>query len=337
MSVLAVVGAQWGDEGKGKITDWLAADVGTVVRGQGGSNAGHTVVIDGVSHKLHLLPSGILRSEVLAIAGAGMVIDPEQLLAELEQLGDSRGKLLISERAHVVMPYHCLLDGAEERAKGGGAAGTTGKGIGPAYGDRATRFGIRMGDLLEPQTLRERLERVVPRTQALLDYYGTGDRLELEQLYDLAAGWGRTLKGCIGNASLAIAERLDRGVLLEGAQGVHIDIDHGIYPFVTSSSPTPAGMAQGAGIAPGLIERVVGVTKAYVTRVGTGPFPTELEDAIGEHMRDGGGEFGTTTGRPRRCGWLDMVMLEHSQRICGFSELATVSYTHLTLPTICSV
>jgi adenylosuccinate synthase len=322
VSVLAVVGAQWGDEGKGKITDWLAGDVGTVVRGQGGSNAGHTVVIDGESHKLHLLPSGILRSGVLAIAGAGMVIDPEQLLAELEQLGDNRGKLLISERAHVVMPYHRLLDGAEERAKEGGAAGTTGKGIGPAYGDRATRFGIRMGDLLEPQTLRERLERVVPRTQALLDYYGTGDRLELEQLYDLAAGWGATLESSIGNASLAIAERLDRGVLLEGAQGVHIDIDHGIYPFVTSSSPTPAGMAQGAGIAPGLIERVVGVTKAYVTRVGTGPFPTELEDATGEHMRDVGGEFGTTTGRPRRCGWLDMVMLEHSQRLCGFSELA---------------
>ncbi|MEE3276812.1 MAG: adenylosuccinate synthase [Candidatus Thermoplasmatota archaeon] len=322
MSVTVVVGAQWGDEGKGKITDFLAADVAVVARAQGGSNAGHTVVFDGQEYKLHLLPSGILRSDVLAIAGAGMVIDPEQLLNELEQLPVERGELLLDERAHIVMPYHKLLDAAEEKAKGSGAAGTTGRGIGPAYGDRATRFGIRVGDLLEPETLRERLARVVPRTQALLAHYGATEQLDEQALFTLASGWGSVLADSIGNASLEIAGRLDQGVLLEGAQGVHIDIDHGIYPFVTSSSPTPAGMAQGVGVAPQHLSRIVGVVKGYTTRVGTGPFPTELQDATGDYLRQQGNEFGTTTGRPRRCGWLDLVMLEHSQRLCGFSELA---------------
>ena len=322
MSVTVVVGAQWGDEGKGKITDFLAADVAVVARAQGGSNAGHTVVFDGREYKLHLLPSGILRSGVLAIAGAGMVIDPGQLLHELEQLPAERGELLLDERAHIVMPYHKLLDAAEEKAKGSGAAGTTGRGIGPAYGDRATRFGIRIGDLLEPETLRERLARVVPRTQALLAHYGVTERLDEQALFALLSEWGAALADSIGNASLEIAGRLDQGVLLEGAQGVHIDVDHGIYPFVTSSSPTPAGMAQGVGVAPHHLSRIVGVVKGYTTRVGTGPFPTELHDATGDYLRQHGNEFGTTTGRSRRCGWLDLVMLEHSQRLCGFSELA---------------
>ena len=324
MKVTTIIGAQWGDEGKGKVTDYLAEKSRLVARSQGGNNAGHTIVVDGKKHKLHLLPSGILRKDVVSIIGNGVVVNPEVLLKELDNLDSERGQLLISDRAHVIMPYHKLLDGGEESSKGKSMIGTTGNGIGPCYSDKASRIGIRMGDLLDDEILMERLEKAFPRNLALLDYYGIKSDLTIDSLLDLCRKWRNELSQFITDTSLLINKYIDNkdNVLLEGAQGVHIDIEYGTYPFVTSSSPTTAGAALGSGIAPSKITDVVGVTKAYLTRVGSGPFPTELDDEVGEMIRDKGQEFGTTTGRPRRCGWLDLVMLELSNRICGFSSLA---------------
>ena len=324
MSVTTIIGAQWGDEGKGKVTDYLADDSKVVARSQGGNNAGHTIVVDGKKHKLHLLPSGILRKNVVNVIGNGVVVNPEVLLKELENLKAERGQLFISDRAHVIMPYHKLLDGGEENSKGKSMIGTTGNGIGPCYSDKASRIGIRMGDLLDDVMIMERLEKALPRNQALLAHYGTKNDLTIDSLFTLCKSWRKELGDFITDTSLLVNKHIDVGenVLLEGAQGVHIDIEYGTYPFVTSSSPTTAGAALGSGIAPSKISNVVGVTKAYLTRVGSGPFPTELEDNVGEMIRDKGQEFGTTTGRPRRCGWLDLVMLELSHRICGFSSLA---------------
>ena len=324
MKVTTIIGAQWGDEGKGKVTDYLAKDSKVVARSQGGNNAGHTIVVDGKKHKLHLLPSGILRKEIVSVIGNGVVVNPNVLLKELDNLDGERGKLLISDRAHVIMPYHMLLDGGEESSKGKSMIGTTGNGIGPCYSDKASRIGIRMGDLLDDNTITERLEKALPRNQALLDHYGVRDVLTIDDLLNLCKEWRKKLGKYIADTSLLINKHIDNddNVLLEGAQGVHIDIEYGTYPFVTSSSPTTAGAALGSGIAPSKITDVVGVTKAYLTRVGSGPFPTELEDEVGEMIRAKGQEFGTTTGRPRRCGWLDLVMLELSNRICGFSSLA---------------
>ena len=324
MSVTTVIGAQWGDEGKGKVTDYLADSSKVVARSQGGNNAGHTIVIDGKKHKLHLLPSGILRKNVVNVIGNGVVVNPDVLLKELSNLEGERGQLFISDRAHVIMPYHKLLDGGEEISKGKSMIGTTGNGIGPCYSDKASRIGIRMGDILDDDMIKERLEKALPRNQALLAHYGIKNDLTIDSLFDVCKQWRKQLGEYITDASLLINKHIDKGdnVLLEGAQGVHIDIEYGTYPFVTSSSPTTAGAALGSGIAPSKIANVVGVTKAYLTRVGSGPFPTELEDEVGEMIRDKGQEFGTTTGRPRRCGWLDLVMLELSNRICGFSSLA---------------
>ena len=324
MSVTTIIGAQWGDEGKGKVTDYLADSSKVVARSQGGNNAGHTIVIDGKKHKLHLLPSGILRKNVVNVIGNGVVVNPDVLLKELNNLEGERGQLLISDRAHVIMPYHKLLDGGEESSKGKSMIGTTGNGIGPCYSDKASRIGIRMGDLLDDDMIMERLEKALPRNQALLAHYGTKNDLTIDSLFALCKSWRKELGEYITDSSLLVNKHIDKGdnVLLEGAQGVHIDIEYGTYPFVTSSSPTTAGAALGSGIAPSKISNVVGVTKAYLTRVGSGPFPTELEDEVGEMIRDKGQEFGTTTGRPRRCGWLDLVMLELSHRICGFSSLA---------------
>ncbi len=324
MSVTTIIGAQWGDEGKGKVTDYLADSSKVVARSQGGNNAGHTIVVDGKKHKLHLLPSGILRKNVVNVIGNGVVVNPDVLLKELNNLEGERGQLLISDRAHVIMPYHKLLDGGEEISKGKSMIGTTGNGIGPCYSDKASRIGIRMGDLLDDDTIMERLEKALPRNQALLAHYGTKNDLTIDSLFALCKSWRKELGEYITDSSLLVNKHIDNGdnVLLEGAQGVHIDIEYGTYPFVTSSSPTTAGAALGSGIAPSKISNVVGVTKAYLTRVGSGPFPTELEDEVGEMIRDKGQEFGTTTGRPRRCGWLDLVMLELSHRICGFSSLA---------------
>ena len=324
MSVTTIIGAQWGDEGKGKVTDYLADNSKVVARSQGGNNAGHTIVVDGKKHKLHLLPSGILRKNVVNVIGNGVVVNPDVLLKELNNLEGERGQLLISDRAHVIMPYHKLLDGGEEISKGKSMIGTTGNGIGPCYSDKASRIGIRMGDLLDDDMIMERLEKALPRNQALLAHYGTKNDLTIDSLFALCKSWRKELGEYITDSSLLVNKHIDKGdnVLLEGAQGVHIDIEYGTYPFVTSSSPTTAGAALGSGIAPSKISNVVGVTKAYLTRVGSGPFPTELEDEVGEMIRDKGQEFGTTTGRPRRCGWLDLVMLELSHRICGFSSLA---------------
>ena len=324
MTVTTIIGAQWGDEGKGKITDYLADDSKVVARSQGGNNAGHTIVIDDKKYKLHLLPSGILRTDVINVIGNGVVVNPEVLLSELANLDSERGELIISDRAHVIMPYHKLLDGGEETSKGKSMIGTTGNGIGPCYSDKASRIGIRMGDLLDEGTVVERLEKALPRNLALLSHYGIDHDLNLEYFTKLCSGWKDKLGSYIADTSLLINKHIDNGdnVLLEGAQGVHIDIEYGTYPFVTSSSPTTAGAALGSGIAPSKIREVVGVTKAYLTRVGSGPFPTELENKVGEEIRSKGHEFGTTTGRPRRCGWLDLVMLELSHRICGFTSLA---------------
>jgi len=324
VKVTTIIGAQWGDEGKGKVTDYLAEDCKVVARSQGGNNAGHTIVVDGKKHKLHLLPSGILRKDIISVIGNGVVVNPDVLLKELDNLDGERGQLLISDRAHVIMPYHKLLDGGEESSKGKSMIGTTGNGIGPCYSDKASRIGIRMGDLLDDEIIIERLEKALPRNQALLDYYEIKNDLTVDSLFDLCRKWRNELGEYITDTSLLVSKHIDNGdnVLLEGAQGVHIDIEYGTYPFVTSSSPTTAGAALGSGIAPSKITDVVGVTKAYLTRVGSGPFPTELEDKVGEMIREKGQEFGTTTGRPRRCGWLDLVMLELSNRICGFSSLA---------------
>jgi len=324
VSVTTIIGAQWGDEGKGKITDYLADDSKVVARSQGGNNAGHTIVIDGKKYKLHLLPSGILRNDIISIIGNGVVVNPDVLLKELDNLSNERGQLFISDRAHVIMPYHKLLDGGEESSKGKSLIGTTGNGIGPCYSDKASRIGIRMGDLLDDDIIIDRLEKALPRNLALLNYYGIDNNLTVDNLFQTCKEWRNKLGDFITDTSLLVNQHIDKedNVLLEGAQGVHIDIEYGTYPFVTSSSPTTAGAALGSGIAPSKIDKVVGVTKAYLTRVGSGPFPTELEDEIGEMIRDKGQEFGTTTGRPRRCGWLDLVMLELSHRICGFTSLA---------------
>jgi len=324
MSVTTIIGAQWGDEGKGKVTDYLAETSKVVARSQGGNNAGHTIVIDRKKHKIHHLPSGILRKNIVNIIGNGVVVNPDVLLKELNNLEGERGQLFISDRAHIIMPYHKLLDGGEELSKGKSMIGTTKNGIGPCYSDKASRIGIRMGDILDDEMVMERLSKALPRNQALLSYYGIENDLTIDSLFDVCKEWRKQLGEYITDASLLINKHIDNGdnVLLEGAQGVHIDIEYGTYPFVTSSSPTTAGAALGSGIAPSKISNVVGVTKAYLTRVGSGPFPTELEDEVGEMIRDKGQEFGTTTGRPRRCGWLDLVMLELSNRICGFSSLA---------------
>ena len=279
MKVTTIIGAQWGDEGKGKVTDYLAEESRVVARSQGGNNAGHTIVVDGKKHKLHLLPSGILRKDVVSIIGNGVVVNPEVLLKELDNLDSERGQLLISDRAHVIMPYHKLLDGGEESSKGKSMIGTTGNGIGPCYSDKVSRIGIRMGDLLDNEILVERLEKAFPRNLALLDLYGVKSDLTIDSLLNLCRKWRNELSQFITDTSLLINKHIDNkdNVLLEGAQGVHIDIEYGTYPFVTSSSPTTAGAALGSGIAPSKITDVVGVTKAYLTRVGSGPFPTELD------------------------------------------------------------
>nr|ADD93235.1 hypothetical protein [uncultured archaeon MedDCM-OCT-S08-C54] len=252
MKVTTIIGAQWGDEGKGKVTDYLADDSKVVARSQGGNNAGHTIVVDGKKHKLHLLPSGILRKDVVSVIGNGVVVNPDVLLKELDNLESERGQLLISDRAHVIMPYHKLLDGGEESSKGKSMIGTTGNGIGPCYSDKASRIGIRMGDLLDDDTIIERLEKALPRNQALLDHYGAPNDFTIDNLLVLCRKWRDKLGEYITDTSLLISKHIASGdnILLEGAQGVHIDIEYGTYPFVTSSSPTTAGAALGSGIAP---------------------------------------------------------------------------------------
>lgn len=323
-----LIGAQWGDEGKGRVVDALAGKTDVIVRYQGGANAGHTVIVGSEKHVFHLLPSGMLYTGKLCIIGNGVVVDPEQLLLELGELqakGKDRARLVVSRDAHVVLPYHKVLDGADEAFRGKERAiGTTKRGIGPCYVDKYNRMGITMGDLANPEILREKLSQNVNVKNMLLTRIYGMTPLPFDSMYQEALEWGAKLTPYLGDASLEVHKALEegKGVLLEGAQGTLLDVDFGTYPYVTSSNPTAAGGCIGAGVGPTRINRVIGVVKAYCTRVGEGPFPTEDFGEQGERLRVTGGEFGATTGRPRRCGWLDMVALRYAVRINGLGVLA---------------
>lgn len=327
MAALVLVGAQWGDEGKGKVTDYLAARADMVVRYQGGNNAGHTVVVGRQEFKLHLIPSGILYPGTICIIGNGVVVDPEVLLEELRGMrekGVDVAGLRLSRTAHVIMPYHRLLDGAQEDRRGGRQIGTTRRGVGPAYTDKAARSGIRVEDLLDAGQFRSRLEMVLEEKNLLLEHIYGLPRLDLEEILEQYLAFGEELREFVADTSLLVNRALDEGkkVLFEGAQGTLLDVDHGTYPYVTSSHPTAGGAASGSGVGPTRLEMVVGVAKAYTTRVGEGPFPAELFGDECEHIRRRGAEFGTTTGRPRRCGWLDTVILRYAARVNGLGGLA---------------
>ncbi len=329
MTTLVAVGAQWGDEGKGKLVDWLAPRAELVVRFHGGNNAGHTLVVNGDKTVLHVVPAGVLDPGTVNLIGPGVVVDPGVLLGELDALRE-RGvlrdpsRVRVSGRAHVILPWHLALDKArEERAKGK-AIGTTGRGIGPTYEDKVTRRGIRVADLLRPTALREQLERLAEwKNFELVDYYGWPAE-DVDQIWEQAVEWGRRLEPYVDHVGriLDAALRDGRNVLFEGAQGTFLDVDHGTYPYVTSSNCVAGAACHGAGIGPTRIDRVLGITKAYTTRVGGGPFPTEETGAMGESLRKRGDEFGATTGRPRRCGWLDAVMLREAATVNGFTQLA---------------
>lgn len=326
MSVVVLVGTQWGDEGKGKITDVLASQADVVVRYQGGNNAGHTVVVGETTYKLHLVPSGILSPGTTCIIGNGVVVDPKVLCSEIESLhrgGVSTENLYVSERAHVIMPYHRVLDELEE-AQRVLKIGTTGRGIGPAYVDKYRRIGIRMLDLTSPERLSKALDQALALNNTLLQKVYGHPGFSKEQLFEEYLAYGRALAPRITDTSLLLhqARQQGRRILLEGAQGTLLDVDHGTYPFVTSSNPTAGGAAPGAGLGPNQIDRVIGVVKAYTTRVGEGPFPAELQDATGDLIRERGREYGTTTGRPRRCGWFDAVLVRYAARVNGLTGLA---------------
>lgn len=326
---LVVIGAQWGDEGKGKITDFLAETADVVVRYQGGNNAGHTVIANDKKYKLHLIPSGILYDEKLCIIGNGVVIDPKALLDEIEYLENegvkvNPSKLLISDRAHVIMPYHKLIDALSEKQRGSKDIGTTGKGIGPCYTDKHERTGIRICDLLNKEVFAEKLKTNLENKNRLISEIYGNEKLSFDEIYNSYLQYAERLRSFITDTSYILYEKIkeNKRVLFEGAQGTLLDIDYGTYPYVTSSHPISGGVCIGAGVGPTMIDRVVGVCKAYTTRVGKGPFPTELFDEIGELIREKGFEYGTTTGRARRCGWLDLVILKYAVRISGLTSIA---------------
>ncbi|MBI1758532.1 MAG: adenylosuccinate synthase [Actinobacteria bacterium] len=327
MPAVVLIGAQWGDEGKGKATDLLGEQVRYVVRYQGGNNAGHTVITpDGERYALHLIPSGILSPGVTPVIGNGVVVDPSVLLDEIAGLsarGVDTSGLVVSADAHLIMPYHRALDRVSERYLGKARIGTTGRGIGPAYGDKVGRTGIRMQDLLDPGIFRAKLELALrEKNQVLVKVYNR-KAIDLDAVVEEYAGYADQLTHRITDTRLLLNAALDRGenVLLEGSQGTLLDVDHGTYPFVTSSNPTAGYAASGSGIGPTRITRVVGILKAYTTRVGTGPFPTELFDEWGEYLRKQGGEIGVTTGRERRCGWFDAVVARYAVRVNGITDL----------------
>ena len=323
---MAVVGAQWGDEGKGKVVDYLASSFDYVARYAGGHNAGHTVIFNGHRFILQLVPSGILRPEKKAIIGPGTVVDPGALVAEVENLRKSgievRGRLFLSDRAHLIFPYHREMDKAAEAARGAAAIGTTSRGIGPAYEDKMARRGIRVCDLLDADRFREKLERVVAEKNAI-SRAAYNHPLETGGLLDQYLELGAHIRGLVADTTVVVNSALDKGesVLFEGAQGTMLDIDHGTYPYVTSSNATAGGVATGLGVAPLRLTGVVGVTKAYTTRVGSGPFPTEMADLAAQDLRQRGNEFGAVTGRPRRCGWLDLVVLRFAIMLSGIDSL----------------
>jgi adenylosuccinate synthase len=334
---VVVVGTQWGDEGKGKIVDLLMEHAHVVVRYQGGNNAGHTLVVKGKKFIFHLIPSGILHSGKKSLIGNGVVVDPEVLLHEIDAL-EAQGikvgpdNLGLSEKAHIIMPYHQRLDLARERAKGAGKIGTTGRGIGPCYEDKIARTGVRVIDLIDPATLKQKVEVNLKEKNFYLEKFLDDQPLEAQEIIAAYNRMGERLKPLVTNVSLALDQTVQEGknILFEGAQGTHLDIDHGTYPFVTSSNPVAAGACIGTGIGPGRIDRVVGICKAYTTRVGGGPFKTECLDEVGEHLQVQGVEFGATTGRKRRCGWLDMVVLRDSARLNGLTGLAITKLDVLT-------
>lgn len=322
-----MIGAQWGDEGKGKITDLLSKSADMVVRYQGGVNAGHTVVVQDQTFKLHLIPSGILYPNTECIIGSGTVIDPKVLLQELDQLeelGISTENLLISQTAHVTMPYHRVIDNASEERRGNHKIGTTKRGIGPTYADKSERTGIRIIDLMDPDGLRKQVRWTVEYKNAILEKLYNLPPLDPAEVVEEYLEYAERLRPHVVDSSLRIANavRQKRNILFEGAQGTLLDLDHGTYPYVTSSNPVAGGACVGAGVGPTIIDRVIGVAKAYTTRVGEGPFPTELEDEIGHALCDRGAEFGTTTGRKRRCGWFDAVIGRYAVRINGLDCLA---------------
>ncbi len=328
MPVLVVVGAQWGDEGKGKIIDLLTERADIVARYQGGHNAGHTVVVGKDEFILHLIPSGILHKGKKCIIGNGVVVDPAALIEEMEAM-TKRGikfvdSLLVSKNAHLIMPYHKALDIASERLKGNKKIGTTGRGIGPAYSDKINRKGIRIADLLNPDVFREKLACNTGEANFLLERFYDAPLVFLDQIYEEYLAYGKRLKKYITDTTLYLDESIGKKkkILAEGAQGTHLDVDHGTYPFVTSSSPTAGGACTGLGIGPNTISEVVGIVKAYTTRVGSGPFPTEQENSLGIQLRERGKEYGATTGRPRRCGWADTLIIRHSVRVNGMTSIA---------------
>lgn len=329
MSAFIVLGAQWGDEGKGKMTDYLAEEANVVVRYQGGNNAGHTVEVGEKQYKLHLIPSGILHDEKLNVIGNGVVVDPKAFFTEIDYLKEegvkvTPEKLIVSDRAHVIMPYHKVLDKLKEKARGKNDIGTTGKGIGPCYTDKFERCGIRVCDLIDKEVFKEKLkDNIEMKNKYIVNVLG-GEPLSFEEIYEEYSNYGDELKPFVKDTSVRVYNEIkeDKTVLFEGAQGMLLDIDYGTYPYVTSSNTTAGGVANGVGIGPNMITNAVGIAKAYTTRVGKGPFPTELEDETGEWIREKGHEYGVTTGRSRRCGWLDIVILKTSVRVSGLTSLA---------------
>ena len=342
MANVAVIGAQWGDEGKGKIVDLLAQQSDVVVRFQGGNNAGHTLVVNGQKTILHVIPSGALHRDKVCVIGNGVVLDAEVLLHELQELRQqghlqNDSQLRISEQAHLIMPYHKAIDQARERMRGAGKIGTTGRGIGPTYEDKAARVGIRVIDLLEEDTFREKLEHNIAEKNVYLRAILKEQALDFEEIHRTYSGYREKLAPYVTDTGVLLDEmfRDGKNVLFEGAQGTLLDLDHGTYPFVTSSNTVIGGVCSGAGIGPRHIHEVMGISKAYTTRVGSGPFPTELTGPEGEKLRQDGDEYGATTGRPRRCGWFDAVAVRHAVRLNGLTGIALTKLDVLTgLPKI---
>src|SRR5208337_3037544 len=334
---IVVVGTQWGDEGKGKVVDLLTSQAQVVVRYQGGNNAGHTLVVGGEKFIFHLIPSGILHPGVQCLIGNGVVLDPQVLLMEVDRLKE-RGRsvgpenLRISERTQVIMPYHQRIDVAREEKKGAGKIGTTGRGIGPCYEDKVARRGIRMADLIDPDILQAKLADILPEKNFYLEKFLGAQPLNGEEILAAYLPMGARLKPWVANVSVLLAQAVKEGknILFEGAQGTHLDIDHGTYPYVTSSNPVAGAACTGAGVGPNQLHLVLGIVKAYTTRVGAGPFPTECLDSIGDHLVECGVEFGSTTGRRRRCGWLDAVVLRDAARLNGLTGLAITKLDVLT-------
>lgn len=327
MPNVALVGTQWGDEGKGKVVDWLAERFDVVARYQGGNNAGHTVIFDGQTQVLHLVPSGILRPGKVCVIGNGVVVDPRALFEEIDRLEEqgvsTQGRLFVSERAHLILPYHHGIELGAERRRGDDKIGTTSRGIGPCYQDKMARAGIRAVDCADPDVLARKVRSNLEVVNDLLHHLYGSDPFDADEIIQEYNAWGERFRDYLADTSLLLNDAMAEGksILFEGAQGTHLDVDHGTYPFVTSSNATAGGVCSGLGIGPNRVDGVIGVTKAYTTRVGAGPMPTELDDEVGEQLRATGKEFGATTGRPRRCGWFDSVAARYASRVNGIDAL----------------